>query len=295
MGMGGGDESGVDRLVIPWREDWQDGYGMNEEVVRGLFGYNFIEAKSWQDLNGRDGAGWLSFERLIIVDRHVAHAYGSLAKAFNKMSMDAFSQPLIPHFFGSTRVRLAHHIHGPALHRPWPGLALSPVPKIVYVDRQGKDETEWNDRRLVTADHEALLAILSQLERQGRARVTRARLGEMDKQEQFATMMDADVILGVHGNGLTHAMWMPEGGVIIELFPPRSFLADYAIVADVLDHQHYVLWNDTVVPRYEWERQTRQGTLDNNLLHNGTHVPLDSTLIATLLDHLLLSMTRSAV
>lgn len=33
----------------------------------------------------------------------------------------------------------------------------------------------------------------------------------------------ADVVIGVHGNGLTNAIWMKPGGAVIECasFPPR--------------------------------------------------------------------------
>lgn len=62
-------------------------------------------------------------------------------------------------------------------------------------------------------------------------------------------------MLGIHGNGLTHELWLPEKGSLIEvipivsalhgchayvsqLFPNEMFLRDYACVAEVLGH-HY--------------------------------------------------------
>lgn len=52
---------------------------------------------------------------------------------------------------------------------------------------------------------------------------------------------DGKVMIGIHGNGLTHEMWMPEDATLIEMFPPETFLRDYQSVAQVLNHQYYAV------------------------------------------------------
>jgi capsular polysaccharide biosynthesis protein len=39
---------------------------------------------------------------------------------------------------------------------------------------------------------------------------------KLSKREQMALVTKADVILGVHGNGLTNEIWMKPGGAVIE-------------------------------------------------------------------------------
>lgn len=48
-------------------------------------------------------------------------------------------------------------------------------------------------------------------------------------------------MIGVHGNGLTHQLWMPSGGTVVELFPRDAFLRDYQVVAEALGHHHIVI------------------------------------------------------
>jgi capsular polysaccharide biosynthesis protein len=45
----------------------------------------------------------------------------------------------------------------------------------------------------------------------------------LSKRDQMDIVTKADVVIGVHGNGLTNAIWMKPGGAVIECasFPPR--------------------------------------------------------------------------
>jgi hypothetical protein len=65
-------------------------------------------------------------------------------------------------------------------------------------------------------------------------------------------------MIGIHGNGLTHEMWMPEDATLVEvcyahldqdladcqMFPPETFLRDYQSVAQVLNHQYFAVVSD---------------------------------------------------
>ena len=48
-----------------------------------------------------------------------------------------------------------------------------------------------------------------------------------------------DVIVSVHGNGLTNALWMRPGSLLIELFPPGMRALDYQFTAELCG-LHYV-------------------------------------------------------
>jgi hypothetical protein len=47
----------------------------------------------------------------------------------------------------------------------------------------------------------------------------RVRMEEYSMQEQMAIAAQTDVLIGVHGNGLTHMLWMAPKGFVCEIFP----------------------------------------------------------------------------
>ncbi len=55
----------------------------------------------------------------------------------------------------------------------------------------------------------------------------------MSFEQQIKTVANTDVLLGVHGNGLSHALFMSPGSTLIELFPKKSFRAEYKILASL--------------------------------------------------------------
>lgn len=54
-------------------------------------------------------------------------------------------------------------------------------------------------------------------------------------------------MLGVHGNGLTHLVFMKpnRASTIIELFFPGGFAHDYYWTSRALGMRHLAVWNDT--------------------------------------------------
>lgn len=52
-----------------------------------------------------------------------------------------------------------------------------------------------------------------------------------------------DVMIGCHGNGLTHALLMRPPAVLVELFPANINHADYQLHAEVAGHRHFG-WSD---------------------------------------------------
>jgi hypothetical protein len=52
------------RLIIPWETGWHDRFGMNEMVVKGIWGENMAKVttpEQWQEY-GKDGHSWAFFE-----------------------------------------------------------------------------------------------------------------------------------------------------------------------------------------------------------------------------------------
>ncbi|KAL0952933.1 hypothetical protein HGRIS_007146 [Hohenbuehelia grisea] len=127
-----------------------------------------------------------------------------------------------------------------------PTLAL-PMPEtvvITYISRQGVRR-----RKLVQEDHEGLVVALKELvDRKGKGWELQILQAEgMTKDQQVRAVSRSTIMLGVHGNGLTHLVLMPPTRVsaVIEMFYPGGFAHDYQWTTGALGMKHFGVWNDT--------------------------------------------------
>jgi hypothetical protein len=100
----------------------------------------------------------------------------------------------------------------------------------------GGDEDEW--RRASADDNESVPL-------EWEFNVLEAE--KMTKDEQVREAARTTIMLGVHGNGLTHLVFMDPKRVstVIELFYPQGFAHDYYWTTRALGMRHYAVWNDT--------------------------------------------------
>ncbi|WRT65752.1 uncharacterized protein IL334_002700 [Kwoniella shivajii] len=273
------------RLIIPWKaaDGWRDDEGMNELVLRGVLGnINVMEPLEWHLVNADSAKthdGWIFFERAVIADRWASHRHNPLSDSLNKMAASIFSRPHPPFFFTPVRLALLSHLEIPLPpNRIDPQRALGRLPKIVYVDRQN------TDRKLSKQGHQELSVVLGEMEALGKAVVGHKKMGKLNGREKVESVHDADILIGVHGDGITNQLWMPEGGIVIELFPKDSWLPEHQIVSDVLNHEYIPIWNDQALSREEWDKLPRQH--GEHLLSNGEDIPLDGTFLRLLLEEI---------
>jgi hypothetical protein len=118
---------------------------------------------------------------------------------------------------------------------------------ITYVSRQN-----WGRRVLRKEDHEKLVKVLESLERRYGYEVNVVVMDKLSKRDQLAlatrttvsricldlsppsSMLTEkpspyQVMMGVHGNGLTHALWMDptRRPLLLEFFADKGFSSDY--------------------------------------------------------------------
>ncbi|ODN99466.1 hypothetical protein L198_03310 [Cryptococcus wingfieldii CBS 7118] len=114
------------------------------------------------------------------------------------------------------------------------------APVITYISRQ-------NSRRRLTAESHAGLvqALEERAERLGWELVI-VEAEKMTKEEQFALAGRTTIMLGVHGNGLTHLLWMPATprSAVIEMFIQGGFARDYQWTAHALGIRHFGIQHD---------------------------------------------------
>jgi hypothetical protein len=109
---------------------------------------------------------------------------------------------------------------------------------IGYIDRQN------TDRRLPEEHHNWILQygllhskiIFRQLHMESYA-----------AHKQIALASECDMLIGMHGNGLTHALWMQPKRYVIEFFWKYNYQFDYSTVAHLMNHSYLGLLNGKVV------------------------------------------------
>lgn len=123
---------------------------------------------------------------------------------------------------------------------------------ITYVSRQRTAR-----RRLIPEDHELLVTELEALVARKNAEMTLTKGKEwvlnivraetLTKNEQVRLASQTNVLLGVHGNGLSHLILMPrtQFSAVIEIFYPGGFSHDYEWTTRALGMKHFGVWNDT--------------------------------------------------
>jgi len=62
-------------------------------------------------------------------------------------------------------------------------------------------------------------------------------------QEQIKIMSQVDVLVGAHGNGLSHTFWQKPNRYVIEMFWHYAFYYDYATAAEMMNHTYLALQN----------------------------------------------------
>ncbi len=122
-----------------------------------------------------------------------------------------------------------------ALHA---GAPRGPVLRILYVPRPPP-------RCLVPAAEAALLALLGR-----HGEVTTADQAAMPWAQQVRLAACHDVMVGVHGNGLTNALWMHPGSLVLELFPDGVQHYDYQLFAELCGHGYFGFERDRVFPAH---------------------------------------------
>ncbi|KAJ6556401.1 hypothetical protein B0H19DRAFT_1152514 [Mycena capillaripes] len=115
---------------------------------------------------------------------------------------------------------------------------------ITYISRQSVAR-----RKLTPEDHEELVKELQELKKRkgDKWEVNIFEAERLSKDEQLQLVARTTVLLGVHGNSLTHLIFMQPTRIstVIEIFYPGGFANDYQWPTSALGMKHFAVWNDT--------------------------------------------------
>ena len=241
--------------------NWRDYAKMNQWVVRASF--PSISMEFLNDWKERAALGRVFvFDRVVLADRAAA-MNGEMFLRTQRTAANAFSLPGSVNWWTTIR----NNVIGFAMQGEFDDAAsvngVSTKPVITYISRQG-----WNRRKLRPADHDKLVAELYRLRDTYDYEVNIVEMDKLTRAEQFrlagrttvsllfgcrhlhesltAWVCASQIMMGVHGNGLTALLWMRPSprSTVIEFFYPGGFAHDYEYTTRALGMVHYGFWND---------------------------------------------------
>lgn len=252
-------------------DGWRDDPGFNSYFLRAAFPAMSVEhQEDWNDriaaTNGGSNAvrdrAWL-FPVVMVVDRSAAfresmtgsHTQRTAAQAWEYMrNAGRLRGELVGGWWESVRNAvlffsgagvgdvLGGTEDNDAAESTSLQLPISKKVMVTYVSRQAGSR-----RKLSPESHESLVAALRELANKRDFDFNVMEAETLTKEEQLQVIAKTTILLGVHGNGLTHLVFMPPTrfSAVIEIFYPGGFAHDYHWTARALGMPHFAVWNDT--------------------------------------------------
>ena len=114
------------------------------------------------------------------------------------------------------------------------------LPVVTYINRQNS-----NKRRLPDVVHHAFLQRMRNIP----GIVFRdVMMEELSFDMQFGIANETDLLIGVHGNGLSHAAFMKPHRNVVEIFTPGwPFHWDYYTLSKMMGHEYLCIFDSTVI------------------------------------------------
>lgn len=189
--------------------NWQVGSTPTYHLIKALFPN--AEIKTWDDVLQQNRGQVLCFEKAIVSDRAMEtfkiepyHTERMLGGYFKNLKKDSLNR-LKGHIWNYCEVTKD----------------VSKKTVVTYVQRA-------NSRRLSPDCDTELIQKINKLP------IVELRIVDFAAipfKEQVNIVANTDILLGVHGNGLSHTLLLPQGAALIELFPKKSFRVEYRILA----------------------------------------------------------------
>ncbi|KAJ7175931.1 hypothetical protein C8R46DRAFT_75001 [Mycena filopes] len=250
-------------------DGWRDNPGFNAYFMRAAFPATTVEVEEdWEDRVQLTSAGDRAFHfpLLLLTDRSASHRGAICGSQTQRIAAEAFDAMRKKNQLVGIRVggwwepvrnamlSFAGADLGPPENTEQVVLSSDllegdpklPMPSkivITYISRQSA-----GNRKLTQESHDGLVSALQELvRRKGNGWELNVMEAEkMTKDEQLRVIARTIILLGVHGNGLTHLTMMQPTRIstVIEMFYPGGFAHDYQWTTRALGMKHFAVWND---------------------------------------------------
>ncbi|OCF42630.1 hypothetical protein I317_03488 [Kwoniella heveanensis CBS 569] len=218
------------RAEAPWGTNggqwWEDAPGANKWFTEKFFPGVVIESRPTWEARAQTGK-YYHIPMAVIADRRGGHNGPSTAW---KPYGDVLRLPTSPDWLVNLRERVLKGYTGSVK------LRRVNKPKVMYLERQN------SGRELVPEDHEELWKQILKLEEDGLAEVSMETFSSaVPFEDQVALISTVDYLVSVHGNGLTHTLWLDPGASVFEIQPAECTITDYSPLAIAAGVQHYMI------------------------------------------------------
>jgi len=205
-----------------WPVVWPGPNEINKHLLRALFPN--AEVKTWLQFLDEYRGKTVCFERALTSDRGIAE---TRPESGNLGRMLGFSRR---YFSRDALERMAERVYAYAGTR----IEQSPFLRVTYLKRP-------LPRALAPELEEMLLASIQTM-RDVALRVE--DFAKLSFQEQIRVIGNTDVLISVHGNGLSHVLFLPPSAKVIEIFPPSTHTVDYRIFAEARGLDYRCIMSD---------------------------------------------------
>ncbi|KAF9071833.1 hypothetical protein BDP27DRAFT_1321455 [Rhodocollybia butyracea] len=277
------------RFMLPVVEEgqWRDRADINGPLLRAMNPSVSIETSGqWNDFIKLNRT--IAFKRVGIVNRAAAHRHSEAGK-YNKMIGPTMGLEIFSGYWKPLQTKLTQNLLGESSESPQDitretATTVKSKPVVIYISRQK------TGRRLADKDHEALVHSLLKLQDEGFCKVEIPVMENLSVKEQIELVSRSTIMVGVHGNGLTHQLWMPSSSwsTVIEIFFPGGYLFDYQFLSRSAEHQHYAVWNDTSFTTAE----APKSNLDAEGMH-GSEIPVYGPTVVDIIRQRLATLSSS--
>jgi hypothetical protein len=227
--------------------NWRGPNGINEHLLKALFPNAQIQ--TWQEFHAEalQQNRPLLFQRLVTSDR-AQTLDRPICQRINKMLAEVAAQ-ISPRSIS----QLATRLHSYAKTEP----KLHDKLRVTYTKR--------GPPRTLSPELESQL--LDRLKAIPGVELQAVDFAKISFEEQIRCIAQTDLLLGVHGNGLSHALFLPDQAAVIEILPPDSMILDYRLFSEARGLRYYA-----ISPTY--------GVVDRETAYRGCHgnlnCPIDS-------------------
>ena len=118
--------------------------------------------------------------------------------------------------------------------------------EVLYISRQANG----SGHRLLTNDSHTRLVNILERDFKDKMNVKIVKMEGYSAEEQIQMASNADIIIGVHGNGLTNTLWMPKGGLVIEMFPASACMFHFQWVTIMSSQEYAGISGNIIFPAF---------------------------------------------
>lgn len=229
------------RLIVMTADyNWAGPNFINKHLLKALFPK--AEVKTWEAFIWENRGKYLRMERAVTSDRAISANSRACAKinkmlgaALHCLSSSALNQlALQVNSYANTPMRNSDRVAVTYLTRHMPR-ALEPELEHQFVS--------------------ALQALPG-------VQLRVVNFAGISFKEQINIIGNTDVLISVHGNGLSHLLFLPQSSTVVEILPDDAYTVDYRLFADARGMDYLGINNHGVIDQFEAYNNGMRGNIN---------------------------------